>query len=86
LQDIFSDKETVFEGPNNSSKTTARAMMNVNTANLPHQCRDPLFGDIMKKWGPGVFVRCLARMHEATRLYTLLNKWLSEINLDEEFT
>jgi len=63
----------------------ARAMINANPANLPHQYQDPLFGDIMEKMGPSVFVRCLARMHEATRLYTNLNKWLGEIDLGKEF-
>lgn len=48
----------------------ARAVMNVNPKNLPHQYQDPLFGNIMKKMGSGVFVRCIARMHEAIRLYT----------------
>ena len=63
----------------------ARVMMNANPANLPHQIQDPLFGDIMEKMGPSVFVRNLARMHEMTRLYTYLNEWLGQIRLDDEF-
>ena len=59
--------------------------MNANPANLPHQIQDPLFGDIMKKLGPSVFVRSLARVHEMARLYVNLNKWLGEIRLDDEF-
>lgn len=63
----------------------ARVIMNANPANLPHQIQDPLFGDIMQKLGPSVFVRCLARVHEMTRTYLNINQWLSEIRLDDEF-
>lgn len=63
----------------------ARCVMYANPANLPHQTRDPLFGDIMKVKGPSVFVRSLARMHETTLQYTSIAKWLSEIDLDGEF-
>jgi hydrogenase large subunit len=63
----------------------SRVIMNANPANLPHQIQDPLFGDIMQKMGPSVFVRTLARMHEAPRLYEFINQWLSEIDLDGEF-
>ncbi len=86
----FNTKYTWSKAPryldhNAEAGPLARAVMNANPKNLPHQYRDPLFGDIMHKMGPSVFVRCLARMHEATRLYTMLNQWLGEINLDEEF-
>ena len=63
----------------------ARVIMASNLENLDHQNRDPLFGDIMKKIGPSVFTRTLARMHEAPRLYEYINEWLSDIRLDEEF-
>lgn len=63
----------------------ARVIMASNPANKEHQFRDPLFGDIMKKIGPSVFTRVLARMHEAPRLYVKLNEWLSQVNLDDEF-
>lgn len=63
----------------------ARVIMNANPANLPHQFRDPLFGDIMAKMGPSVFTRVLARVHEAPRLYMQLHQWLSEIKLDDPF-
>ena len=63
----------------------ARVIMAANPANKDHQFRDPLFGDIMEKMGPSVFTRVLARMHEAPRLYNMINKWLGEVNLDEEF-
>lgn len=63
----------------------ARAIMNANPANLPHQTKDPLFGDIFKKMGANVFVRSLSRMHEMTSLYCNIHEWLGQINLDEEF-
>lgn len=63
----------------------ARVIMNANPANLPHQIQDPLFADIMKKMGPSVFVRCLARVHEMARMYMNINDWLGQIRLDDEF-
>jgi Ni,Fe-hydrogenase I large subunit len=63
----------------------ARVVMNANPANLPHQIKDPLFGDIMNKLGPSVFVRSLARMHEAVSYYTHIKEWLGQIRLDDEF-
>ena len=63
----------------------ARVIMNANPSNLDHQFQDPLFLDIMKKKGPSVFTRVLARVHEAPRLYVMINDWLSQINLDGEF-
>ncbi|PHN03818.1 nickel-dependent hydrogenase large subunit [Flavilitoribacter nigricans] len=63
----------------------ARVIMAANPANKEHQFRDPLFGDIMKRMGPSVFTRVLARMHEAPRLYLKINEWLSQVRLDDEF-
>lgn len=63
----------------------ARVIMNANPLNAEHQIQDPLFLDIMKKKGPSVFTRTLARLHEAPRLYTLLNQWLDQIDLNAEF-
>ena len=63
----------------------SRVIMAANPANADHQIKDPLFGDIMEKMGPSVFTRSLARMHEAPRLYNMINDWLSQVNLDEEF-
>ena len=57
----------------------ARVIMNANPANAAHQIQDPLFGDIMEKMGPSVFTRVLARMHEAPRLYTMINDWLTQV-------
>ncbi len=63
----------------------ARAIMNANPANKDFQIKDPLFGDIMDKMGPSVFVRNLSRMHEAVTLYTHIHEWLGQIRLDDEF-
>ncbi len=63
----------------------ARVIMAANPNNAPHQIQDPLFGDIMKRMGPSVFTRVLARMHEAPRLYKLIEEWLTQIDLDGEF-
>jgi Ni,Fe-hydrogenase I large subunit len=50
-----------------------------------HQDYDPLFLDAVKKAGPSVLVRVMARMHEACKYYKLTQKWLSEIQLHENF-
>lgn len=50
-----------------------------------HQDYDPLFLDAVKKAGPSVLVRVMARMHEACKYYKLAQKWLSEIQLHENF-
>lgn len=63
----------------------ARVIMAANPANAEHQFRDPLFGDIMDKKGPSVFTRVLARMHEAPKIFTMIDKWLGEIVLDDPF-
>lgn len=63
----------------------ARVLMNANPNNLDHQIKDPLFGDIYSKFGPSVFTRSLARVHEAPRLYEFINTWLGQIDLDGEF-
>lgn len=63
----------------------SRCLMYANPNNKDHQIKDPLFGDIIKKMGPSVFTRSLARLHEAPRLYKMIDQWLSEINLDTEF-
>ncbi len=51
----------------------------------PHQDEDPLFLDVLKRLGPSVLVRQLARMHEAAKLYTYTRKWIDELNLSEPF-
>ncbi|MCG8328504.1 MAG: nickel-dependent hydrogenase large subunit [Chitinophagales bacterium] len=63
----------------------ARVIMAANPANGTHQFRDPLFKDVMEKMGPSVYTRVLARMHEAPRLYLMIDEWLRQVNLDDEF-
>lgn len=46
---------------------------------------DPLFLDIMNKLGPSVFVRQMARVHEAPKYFTWVMQWLSEIDLRGSF-
>ena len=63
----------------------ARVIMAANPANKEHQFRDPLFGDIMAKMGPSVFTRVLARVHEAPKIYNMIEEWLTQVRLDDEF-
>jgi hydrogenase large subunit len=51
----------------------------------PHQDDDPLFLDMIQKLGPSVFVRQMARMHEAPKYYTWVMDWLSRLDLKESF-
>ncbi|MEV1293072.1 nickel-dependent hydrogenase large subunit [Pseudonocardia sp. NPDC049635] len=50
-----------------------------------HQDEDPLFVDIVAKMGPSVFVRQLARMHEAPKYYSWVRNWLDQLDLKESF-
>ena len=43
-----------------------------------HQDNDPLFVDIVNKIGPSVFVRQLARMHEAPKYFKWVREWLDQ--------
>jgi uptake hydrogenase large subunit len=52
---------------------------------LPHQDDDPLFVDLVNTIGPSVFVRQLARMHEAPKYYSWARTWLDQIDLHESF-
>ncbi len=78
-------KSPRYDGHAAETGPLARVVMNANPKNKEHQIRDPLFGDIITKLGPSVFTRVLARMHEAPRIYTLIDKWLGEIDLDGVF-
>jgi hydrogenase large subunit len=51
----------------------------------PHQDHDPLFLDAVKKAGPSILVRVMARMHEACKYFKLVERWLTEIRLHEDF-
>jgi hydrogenase large subunit len=46
---------------------------------------DPLVTDLLKRHGPSVFVREIARLHEAMRLLKQIGKWLSEVDPEEPF-
>lgn len=50
-----------------------------------HQDNDPLFLDMIDKLGPSVFVRQMARMHEAPKYYKWVMDWLRNIDLQESF-
>lgn len=52
---------------------------------LGHQDDDPLFADMMAKLGPSVFVRQMARMHEAPKYFSWVMDWLSQIELKASF-
>ena len=63
----------------------ARCLMYAKPNNLAHQTKDFLIKDAMDKMGPSVFLRTLARVHEAPMLYDNIDQWLREIRLDDEF-
>jgi uptake hydrogenase large subunit len=50
-----------------------------------HQDDDPLFGDMLASIGPSVFVRQMARMHEAPKYFRWVMDWLSQIDLGGSF-
>jgi uptake hydrogenase large subunit len=50
-----------------------------------HQDNDPLFLDMVRRIGPSVMVRQLARMHEAPKYYKWTRQWLDEIDLKAPF-
>ncbi|HEX7659373.1 MAG TPA: nickel-dependent hydrogenase large subunit [Pseudonocardiaceae bacterium] len=63
----------------------ARRMAAAGPDALPHQDSDPLFADIINQIGPSVFVRQLARVHEAPKYYQWVRRWLDQIDLHESF-
>jgi len=50
-----------------------------------HQDSDPLFADMMATLGPSVFVRQMARMHEAPKYFAWVMDWLGRIDLQGSF-
>jgi hydrogenase large subunit len=50
-----------------------------------HQDSDPLFVDLIDTLGPSVFVRQMARMHEAPKYLSWVMEWLSQIDLQGSF-
>ncbi len=63
----------------------ARRIVAAGPGAAPHMDDDPLFADILAKTGPSVFVRQMARMHEAPKYFTWVMQWLSQIDLSESF-
>jgi hydrogenase large subunit len=47
--------------------------------------RDPLIMDLLKKHGPSVFVREIARLHETMRLLKQIGVWLNDVDPEEPF-
>jgi hydrogenase large subunit len=47
--------------------------------------RDPLVTSLLGKYGPSVFVREMARLHETLRLLKQIGPWLSQVNPEEPF-
>ena len=75
-----------YDGHAAEAGPMARCIMAGNPANHEHQIRDPFFIDAYRKLGgASVFTRVLARVHEAPRIYQLINEWLGQIDLDGEF-
>ena len=50
-----------------------------------HQDFDPLFLDAVRRAGPSVLVRVMARMHEACKYVKLARQWLADLRLEEPF-
>jgi hydrogenase large subunit len=63
----------------------ARRMAAGNPDHAEHQDYDPLFIDMVDKLGPSVFVRQMARMHEAPKYLKWVMEWLSQIDLHDSF-
>lgn len=63
----------------------ARRMAAGGPGALPHQDDDPLFPDIVRALGSSVFVRQMARMHEAPKYYRWTRQWLDQLDLRESF-
>ena len=63
----------------------ARQVVSGRPGAAAHQDHDPLFLDAVKKAGPSVLVRVMARMHEACKYIRLVERWLGEIDLHAVF-
>ncbi|MGY2876098.1 uptake hydrogenase large subunit [Marmoricola sp. URHA0025 HA25] len=50
-----------------------------------HQDNDPLFLDLLLKKGPSVFVRQMARMHEAPKYFKWVMDWIGQLDLQGSF-
>jgi len=63
----------------------ARQVMANRPGAEAHQDYDPFVADMIAKAGVSVLTRVLARMHEEAKYFTYAKKWLSEIDLHDDF-
>jgi Ni,Fe-hydrogenase I large subunit len=63
----------------------ARQMVAGNPEHEVWQDYDPLIRDIYSKIGPSIFLRVLARLHEAPKYYEMTRRWIDQIDLHDRF-
>lgn len=63
----------------------ARRIAAAGPSPADHMDNDPLFKDMLDALGPSVFVRQMARMHEAPKYVGWVLDWLSQIDLQGSF-
>ena len=63
----------------------ARQVMANRPGAEAHQDYDPFVADMIAKAGVSVLTRVLARMHEEAKYFTYAKKWLSQIDLHDDF-
>ncbi len=63
----------------------SRQMIAGNPEREAWQTYDPLIRDIHDKIGPSIFLRTLARLHEAPKYYQLARSWIDQIDLHDRF-
>ncbi len=63
----------------------ARQMIAGNPEREAWQVYDPLIRDIHDKIGPSIFLRTLARLHEAPKYWNLVRGWIDQIDLHDRF-
>jgi hydrogenase large subunit len=63
----------------------ARQMIAGHTERQVWQDYDPLIRDVYNKIGPSIFLRVLARLHEAPKYYENTRRWIDQIDLHDRF-
>jgi len=63
----------------------ARQMVAGNPERQAWQDHDPLIRDCHEKIGPSIFLRVLARLHEAAKYYRLTRGWIDQIDLHDRY-
>jgi len=63
----------------------ARQMIAGNPERQVWQDYDPLIRDAYNKIGPSIFLRVLARLHEAAKYYEMTRRWIDQIDLHDRF-